>query len=111
MKKQLREIIERVVLKVIKEKGWDGIYFIQNQSVKFLKRIENELEKEKYDELDGGDYTNKEIIMYSVECFDRVWDKHQYGDKGFNPKVPPMMLVMYQLESKRVERYGKQKVY
>ena len=111
MKKQLREIIERVVLKVIKEKGWDGIYFIQNQSVKFLKRIENELEKEKYDELDGGDYTNKEIILYSVECFDRVWDKHQYGDKGFNPKVPLKMLVSINLETKRVERYGKQKVY
>ena len=86
MNKQLRKVIERVVLNVIKKKGWDGIYFIQNQSVKFLKSVEKELEKEKYEELGGGDYTTKEITLHSVECFDRVMEKYQYGDEGFNPK-------------------------
>ena len=51
-----------------------------------VSKIQKELEKEKYEELGGGDYTTKEITLHSVECFDRVLEKYQYGDEGFNPK-------------------------
>ena len=92
MRKELKEIIERVVEDLIRKEddmglpiqsAWERIYY---EFEDFMEEVEESYFEEELEEFFGGVHTMKEIKEYTMECFYDVLEKYEMEKEIFEMK-------------------------
>ena len=83
MRKELKEIIERVLEDLIRKEDDMGLPIhrawevIQYEFENFMEEVEESYFEEELEEIFEGVHTMKEIKEYAMECFDNVLEKYE----------------------------------
>ena len=92
MRKEVKEIIERVVEDLIRKEDdmglptqstWERIYY---EFEDFMEEVEESYFEEELEEIFRGVHTMKEIKEYTMECFYDVLEKYEMEKEIFEMK-------------------------
>ena len=92
MRKELKEIIERVVEDLIRKEDDMGLPIhrawevIQYEFENFMEEVEESYFEEELEEIFGRIHTMKEIKEYTMECFYDVLEKYEMEKEIFEMK-------------------------